>query len=180
MTTEPSRPESATAITWRLSALASGLVSIAALAAFLALDRRPPADLGHYFAALPTAWEALEPGGSITAAGALLLDHGGLYNLPLAAWMKLVGRGPLALRAVEFPWLGALLLGCYGSARALAGERVAAMAMGLLGAMPVFQFGARAHWTDTFPPTRPRSLTERCGGLNVVAWGGIEPPTPRV
>lgn len=129
-----------------LAALGLGAAALAALLLFFHLDRRPPADLGHYFRPLPEAWAALGPPVRLPALLDIAGQPGGLYNLLVAGLCRVFGRSAAVLEAVEAGWLGLLLLGTWGVGRALGGPRAGLASVALLASFPMFQTGARCHW----------------------------------
>ncbi len=128
-------------------ALALALVvgALGALWFFFRVDQRPPMDLGHYFEALPGAWQAVVQGDLAAMAG-VLPRAGGLYNLSLGALTALFGRHAVLMELIEALWLLGLLLGCWGVARRLGGPWAALASVALCTAMPVFHTSARSHW----------------------------------
>lgn len=132
--------------------LADGLALLVLAASLLALhqycvvDTRPPADLGHYYRDLPQLYAVLVREGPSAELGRAIGQAGGAYNLGLAALMAAFGVSEELLDRVELGWLSLLLLGTWGTTRALAGRGAALAAITLAAMMPAFQVGARTHW----------------------------------
>ncbi len=132
----------------RLPDLLSAALWVGALGVlwfFFRVDQRPPMDLGHYFSALPDAWRAwadLDPGALL----GISLHPGGIYNLIIALLCHLLGRDPGLMEALEFLWLGLLLLSAWGVARRLGGAWTGLAGLALTAALPVVHSGARSHW----------------------------------
>lgn len=127
----------------------AGLVVVAsalALHTYCVIDTRPASDLGHYYRPLPQLHAVLVHGGDPLALLGAVAQPGGAYNLLLAGIFALFGLGEHLFDRVEMAWLTLLLVGGWGTARALAGPGAGLAATMLLAMVPVFQVGARTHW----------------------------------
>ena len=116
--------------------MVAGPVVLAAAAHihFIAIDVRPPVDLGHYYVgAVDAVWT-----GDWSRAD-------GLYAKSLAAVLRF-SRTSLALELMSLWWVIVLSLSMGVCGRRLGGRSGAWVAGGAILLFPVFPTGARVHW----------------------------------
>lgn len=135
------------------SRLITALV-LAALAAviaghlgFIIRDPRLPRDLGLYYARVPDLYHALAS--PLAAAGTLLeviREPGGGYQVLLATFLRVVGRGPVAFQLVDLAWLTSLLVLAHRFARRAWGPWAGLAAVLIAGSIPAVFVYARTAW----------------------------------
>jgi hypothetical protein len=129
-----------------LTIAAVGVV-VAGHVGFLILDPRLPRDLGLYYSRIPHLYDAMgHLGGGLRAAASAVTDVGGGYQVLLAGYLRLVGRGATAFQLVDLGWLVALLVVTGVLARRIWGPWAGLTAVLLAGATPAVFVYARTAW----------------------------------
>jgi len=103
------------------AAAVCALVTVAHLR-FAAVDGRPPVDLNRCYLAVPELYDQLEGPSDLPAALARAARLGtGIYDLVLAATMRLVGRSVFVMHGYNVLWVTLVLVGGWLTARRLFG-----------------------------------------------------------
>ncbi|MDP7114197.1 MAG: hypothetical protein QGH45_19655, partial [Myxococcota bacterium] len=127
--------------------VAAVAVVIAGHVGFMVLDPRLPQDLGLYYSRIPVLYEAMgRLDGGLRAAAAAVTDVGGGYQVLLAIYLRIAGRGPTAFQLVDLGWLVALLWVTRTLARRSWGPWAGLAAVLLAGATPAVFVYARTAW----------------------------------
>jgi hypothetical protein len=119
---------------WSLAAGAVGLAVVAAHVRFAAIDGRPPVDLNRSYELLPDLYGALgEPRGIGEALRLAVTASNGVYNLLLAAMMRILGRSFALMDVFDVIWVATILIAVWVMTRRLSGPPAALAAVALAG-----------------------------------------------
>jgi len=118
--------------------------------AFILRDQRLPRDMGQYYLSLPGLYAALahpwDQAGDLLAA---LVDTGGWYQLGLASWLRIVGRGPMIFRLVDLFWVASVVGLSWRLGRRLSDPVGGMVAVSLVGCCTVVVETGRTGWIHT-------------------------------